>query len=175
MRQALGVDHHAAAASVGSRRTLRVPSAQRDEDAPDTYTTVARDLPDFVAFMLATGLRMGEASAITWDALDLDAGTVEVRGTVIRLKGQGLVLTSTTKSSAGMSSLCRRGASSLPSSELNGRPGSVPFTARIWSFPRPKAGLATLQRSTGLARMPRLVWAAMGHESRLPQDHSHAA
>lgn len=52
--------------------------------------------------MLATGLRIGEASAITWDAVDLDAGTVEVRGTVIRLRGQGLVLTSTTKSSAGM-------------------------------------------------------------------------
>jgi len=65
-------------------------------------TAVARDLPDFVAFMLATGLRIGEASAITWDAVDLDAGTVEVRGTVIRLKGQGLLLTSTTKSSAGM-------------------------------------------------------------------------
>ena len=32
-------------------------------------TAVARDLPDFVAFMLATGLRIGEASAITWDAV----------------------------------------------------------------------------------------------------------
>ena len=51
-------------------------------------TAVARDLPDFVAFMHATGLRIGEASAITWDAVDLDAGTVEVRGTVIRLKRQ---------------------------------------------------------------------------------------
>ncbi|MHB1472818.1 MAG: site-specific integrase [Dermatophilaceae bacterium] len=68
----------------------------------DDNTAVARDLPDFVAFMLATGLRIGEASAITWDAVDLDAGTVEVRGTGIRLKGQGLVLTFTTKSSAGM-------------------------------------------------------------------------
>jgi len=68
-------------------------------------TAVARDLPDFVAFMLATGLRIGEASTITWDAVDLDAGTVEVRGTVIRLKGQGLLLTSTTKSTAGLRTL----------------------------------------------------------------------
>ncbi len=51
---------------------------------------------------LATGLRIGEASAIAWDAVNLKAGTVEVRGTVVRLKGQGLVLTSTTKSTAGM-------------------------------------------------------------------------
>jgi len=63
---------------------------------------VDRDLPEFVSFMLATGMRIGEACAITWDAVDLHAGTVEVRGTVIRLKGQGLVLTSTTKSTAGM-------------------------------------------------------------------------
>ena len=49
-------------------------------------TAVARDLPDFVAFMLATGLRIGEASAITWDAVDLDAGTVEVRGTASKVR-----------------------------------------------------------------------------------------
>lgn len=50
------------------------------------------DLPDFTDIMLATGLRIGEAAAIVWDALDLDAGTVEVRGTVIRIKGQGLII-----------------------------------------------------------------------------------
>jgi integrase len=47
------------------------------------------DLVDFADAMLATGLRIGETSAITWSALDLDAGTVEVRGTVIRIKGRG--------------------------------------------------------------------------------------
>jgi integrase len=36
--------------------------------------------------MLATGLRIGEAAAVTWDALDLAAGTVEVRGTVVRAR-----------------------------------------------------------------------------------------
>jgi len=63
---------------------------------------VERDLPEFVSFMLATGLRIGEASAVTWAAVNLDAGRVEVRGTVVRLKGQGLVLMPTTKTSAGM-------------------------------------------------------------------------
>src|SRR4051812_35359989 len=32
--------------------------------------------------LVATGLRIGEVLAAAWDALDLDAGTVEVRATV---------------------------------------------------------------------------------------------
>lgn len=47
------------------------------------------DLVDFTDIMLVTGMRIGEASAVTWDALDLDVGTVEVRGTVVRLRGAG--------------------------------------------------------------------------------------
>ena len=39
-----------------------------------------------------TGLRIGEALAVRWDDLDLKAGTVEVRWTVLRVKGRGLVL-----------------------------------------------------------------------------------
>ena len=34
-----------------------------------------RDLPDLVDMLLATGLRVGEALAVTWDAVDLAAGT----------------------------------------------------------------------------------------------------
>ncbi len=51
----------------------------------------SKDVPDLVAFMLATGCRIGEAIAVTWDALDLDAGTVGIRSTVVRVTGQGLV------------------------------------------------------------------------------------
>jgi len=40
---------------------------------------VERDLTDFVDMMLATGLRIGECSAITWSALDLKKGTVQCR------------------------------------------------------------------------------------------------
>jgi integrase len=62
---------------------------------------VGWDLPEFVDVMLATGLRIGEASAMTWAAVDLEAETVEVRGTVIRVKGQGLVIKPKPKSKAG--------------------------------------------------------------------------
>jgi integrase len=62
---------------------------------------VAWDLPDLVDMMLATGLRIGETAAITWPALDLDAGTVEVRGTVIRITGAGLVIKPKPKSRSG--------------------------------------------------------------------------
>jgi integrase len=62
---------------------------------------VGWDLPELVDMMLATGLRIGETAAITWPALDLDAGTVEVRGTVIRITGAGLVIKPKPKSKSG--------------------------------------------------------------------------
>lgn len=59
-----------------------------------------RDLPDLVFFMLATGVRIGEALAVLWSQVDLEAGTVEITSTLIRVKGEGL-LRKSTKSSAG--------------------------------------------------------------------------
>lgn len=59
------------------------------------------DLVDFVDMMLATGKRIGENSAITWDAVDLAAATVDITGTVVRVKGQGLQIKPRTKSAAG--------------------------------------------------------------------------
>ena len=53
---------------------------------------IERDLHDLVAFMRATGLRIGEVAALTWDCVDLDAGVIDVRGTVLRLSGQGPVI-----------------------------------------------------------------------------------
>jgi len=55
--------------------------------------------------MLATGLRIGETAAVVWDAVDLDAVTVEVRGTVIRITGQGLVIKPKPKSKSGWRTL----------------------------------------------------------------------
>jgi integrase len=73
-------------------RSLDVPQL-RQLRAALTYDdqAVARDLPDFVAFMMATGLRIGEASAITWDAIDLYKGTADVSANIVRVKAKGLI------------------------------------------------------------------------------------
>lgn len=49
------------------------------------------DLPELARFMLATGLRLGEALGITWSDLDLVTGSVTVQRTIIRVQGQGLM------------------------------------------------------------------------------------
>jgi integrase len=63
------------------------------------------DLVDLTDFMLATGLRIGETAAVTWDALNLGEATVEVRGTVIRVKGAGLTIKWRPKSKSGYRTL----------------------------------------------------------------------
>ena len=62
---------------------------------------VAWDLVDLADMMMATGLRIGETAAITWGALDLDAEVLEVRGTVIRVTGKGLMIKAKPKSKEG--------------------------------------------------------------------------
>ncbi|MDQ1292652.1 MAG: Site-specific integrase [Actinomycetota bacterium] len=62
---------------------------------------VERDIPAIADFMLATGLRIGETLAVTWDALDLTTRKVEVRGTVVRKKGVGLVIQPAPKTASG--------------------------------------------------------------------------
>jgi integrase len=86
------------ALSVAETRVLRA-CLSNDDKARE------HDLPDLVDMLLATGLRVGEALAVTWDAVDLSAGTVEVRGTVIRVKGQGLMIKPAPKTRAGFRTL----------------------------------------------------------------------
>lgn len=58
---------------------------------------VAKDLPDLTRFMLATGARIGEALAVSWDEVDLHPGepnipgTVEIVWTLSRVRGRGLL------------------------------------------------------------------------------------
>jgi integrase len=59
-----------------------------------------QDLFDLSAFLLATGLRIGEALAVLWCDVDLDLGVLRVTSTLIRVTGEGLVR-KPTKSQAG--------------------------------------------------------------------------
>ena len=52
---------------------------------------IARDIPAFIAIMLATGLRIGEACALVWSSVDLERHTLEVEANVVRITGNGLV------------------------------------------------------------------------------------
>lgn len=57
-------------------------------------------LPDLSRFLMATGVRIGEALALYWEDVDLASGAVDIKYTIIRLKGEGLVRKST-KTAAG--------------------------------------------------------------------------
>ena len=64
------------------------------------HVAVRQDLVDFSAFLLATGVRIGEALAVLWGEVDLTSGVLTVSSTLIRVTGQGLIR-KTTKSRAG--------------------------------------------------------------------------
>jgi integrase len=53
--------------------------------------SIARDVVDLLRFLLATGLRIGEAAAVRRCDIDLDSGFLAVTGNIIRIKGVGLV------------------------------------------------------------------------------------
>jgi integrase len=67
----------------------------------DDEVAVRRDLPDLTRWLLATGVRIGEAIAVTWDEIDLAALTVAIDYKIIRVKGRGLVRVPRPKSDAG--------------------------------------------------------------------------
>ncbi|HEX3592090.1 MAG TPA: tyrosine-type recombinase/integrase [Pseudonocardiaceae bacterium] len=70
-------------------------------------TAVAKDLPDLTRFMLATGARIGEALAVSWDEIDLGTGQPSIPGTVqivwklSRVRGRGLLRIPRPKTEAG--------------------------------------------------------------------------
>ncbi|TLW92102.1 site-specific integrase [Saccharomonospora piscinae] len=80
--------------SSGGQRRVRALSAdervrwlaQLEADA----FAVRKDLPDLTRFMLATGVRIGEALAVSWDEIDLGARTVDIEWTLVRVRGEGL-------------------------------------------------------------------------------------
>ncbi|RKT82933.1 Site-specific recombinase XerD [Saccharopolyspora antimicrobica] len=63
---------------------------------------VRRDLPELIDGYSALGCRTGELLALDWTKVDFEAGTIAIEGTVIRVKGVGLIVQPHTKSEAGM-------------------------------------------------------------------------
>ncbi|MGH3985911.1 MAG: site-specific integrase [Pseudonocardiaceae bacterium] len=55
-----------------------------------TPTRINPDIPDLVLWMLGTSLRIGQAIAVHWPAIDLEGATAAVGPNVMRVKGEGL-------------------------------------------------------------------------------------
>lgn len=64
----------------------------------DSEYARARDLPDLSRFLLATGVRIGEALAVGWDEVDLRAGAVTFAWHMVYEKGKGTQRKPSTKS-----------------------------------------------------------------------------
>src|SRR5690606_4155824 len=86
-----------------TRKARAMTRAERDDwlaKMEADELAVIRDLPDLTRWMLATGCRIGEALAVTFDEIDIDAGTVKIERQIVRVTGRGL-LRVPTKSAAG--------------------------------------------------------------------------
>lgn len=83
-------------------RALTVPeSAQLRQNLAADTRSIDLALPELVDFLLGTGLRIGEACALRWEAVDLMARVVEVNSTVVRTKEFGLAIQDRPKTAAG--------------------------------------------------------------------------
>ncbi len=73
-------------------RALSVEELRKWLAVLDSHEFARRhDLPELARFMVATGMRLGEALGVTWGDVDLAAGTVVVQRTIVRVTGKGLV------------------------------------------------------------------------------------
>lgn len=55
------------------------------------YIALRHDIPDLTRFLLSTGLRIGEALAVTFDDVNFAERTVAIDHTITRVDGRGLV------------------------------------------------------------------------------------
>ena len=62
-----------------------------DEQAMSSEMLARRDLPALFRFLMGTGARIGEALAVRWADVDLEAATVAINGNVVSVRGKGLV------------------------------------------------------------------------------------
>lgn len=75
-----------------ARALTREERAQLLELVDGNARAVADDLPDLIRFMLGTGVRVGEALALRWGQVDLDAREALIGPTLGRVTGKGLIV-----------------------------------------------------------------------------------
>jgi integrase len=150
-------------------RALTTPEAADLQARLRADPTAGRvDLPDFVEFMLGTGVRI-EACAIREAVLDVTAGTVHINATVVRVNGAKLQIQPRTKTAGSERILHlpphlvrmlkrRRLAGHLPG------PAGVIFTSPAGASPRPVQHPGRSPPGPRPGRIP------LGQQPRLPQD-----
>jgi integrase len=124
----------------------------------------SKDLRDPVILMAATGLRRSELLALRWEDVDLDRRVLSVNGSVVRIKGQGLIRQDWTKGRKKRSILLPRFAVDALHRRKGSRQG--PNTAGV-IFPS----------STGTLRDPDNMgkqWAEVRENLSLPDVSSHS-
>lgn len=101
-----------------TRDTRRIPKSKKKPralDAEERTKWLARveasekaqrwDLPDLSRFMMAAGVRVGEALATFWEDVDFVEGTIDITHTVVRVKGEGLLRKPRPKTESSMRAL----------------------------------------------------------------------
>ncbi|TDO51702.1 hypothetical protein EV643_103441 [Kribbella sp. VKM Ac-2527] len=77
-----------------------VADGKRSPTSLDTYRRAMKNHLRPALGEIRIGVPIGEAMAVLWSQVDLDAGTVDITHTIVRVRGEGL-LRKTTKSKAG--------------------------------------------------------------------------
>lgn len=123
-----------------------------------------KDLCDPVIVLAATGLRRSELLALRWQDVDLDGRVLTVSGSVVRLKGAGLVRQDTTKGGG-------RRSVALPQFAVDA------LYRRKGDEPRPTTSDVIFPSSTGTLRDPDNFgkqWREVRDDLGLPDVSSHS-
>lgn len=126
------------------------------------------DLPDLSRWLLATGVRIGEALAVSWDEVDLESGTVDVAWHLVTIKGRGLVRQPSTKSRKERElSLPHWAVTMLKKRKLatGGRPGAPVFPDSLGGWRDPKNTTKKIRQVRGGAGYPWLTSHSLGRKT----------
>ena len=103
------------------------------------------DLADLIEFMLATGMRLGEALALRPEVVDLDAAVIEIKATIVRTKGKSVHIQEWAKTDAGW----RKIAIPTQAVEILTRRRADCNLAQHVAFPSPLGRLRDVSNTTG--------------------------